>query len=376
MSRVDLQIEPTLRSRLPTVGPLGEVAFSTVMSDHMLIADYADGAWRSAEISPYGPLALSPAITALHYGVSVIEGLKAHRTARGEIALFRPRDSVRRLNRSAARLAMPSVPEDLLLEGLRALVRLDGAWAPPLDQGALYIRPVLFSTDESLRVKEAERYKLVVLTAPYGAYYPKPLDLLVNERYARAFLGGTGDVKPAGNYAPTLVAEREARRSGFDTTLWLDARERACVEECNALNVFFVIGDVAVTPSLEGTILPGITRDSVITLLEDMGVRVEERRIGIDEVVAAHERGDLRECFGVSTAATLSQVRRIGYRGRELMLPPVEQGRIALQIRERFMAIATGRAPDRRGWLDIVAFETPAASPARPAKAEPVKDAS
>lgn len=218
---------------------------------------------------------------------------------------------------------MPPVPEHLFLHGLRELLRLDQSWVPPSGQGALYIRPCLFSIDESLRVKPAERYLFTILACPFGAYY-----------------------------AAALRADENARAQGFQTTLWLDAREHVYVEECGVMNMFFVIGDEIVTPSLDGTILPGITRDSVIVLLRDMGRTVRERRIGIDEIVAAHEQGTLRECFGTGTAPTLTHIRRIRHDGRDIELPAISDAGIGAVVRDRLKAVATARAPDAHGWLD------------------------
>lgn len=348
-----VRIEPAAESRLGQLD-LATLPFSSVMSDHMLVAEWSDGQWHQGVIGPYAPLTLAPSISALQYGISVFEGLKAYRTPAGDVALFRPRENARRLNRSAARLAMPPVPEPLFLDGVRQLVRLDSAWVPPAAEGALYIRASYFSIDESVRVKPADRFLFVVFTFPFGAYYAAPVDVLVTDRYVRAFPGGTGDVKPAGNYAPALLAEREAHESGFQTVLWLDGPARAYVEECGAMNVFFVIGDDILTPSLEGTILPGVTRDSVIALLREMGLTVRERRIAIDEVVAAYDQGTLRECFGTGTAATISHVGRIRYRDRLLELPPVAERTVGPAARDRLLAIAAGRAPDPHGWLEIV----------------------
>lgn len=348
-----LQIHRVRETRLPGVD-LADVAFSSVFSDHMLTAEYRHGAWRDVSVRAYGPLPLPPNISALQYGLSVFEGLKAHRAPDGEVVVFRPWDNARRLNRSAARLAMPELPEELFLEGLRELLRLDRAWVPPHDSGALYIRPCLFSIDESVRVKPADRYLFVIFTFPFGAYYAASLDALVSDRYVRAFPGGTGDVKPAGNYAAAMLAEREARDVGCHTVMWLDGQERRYVEECGVMNVFFVIGDEIITPDLSGTILEGITRDSVLTLLREMGHSLQERRISIDEIVAAHDRGILRECFGTGTAATLSHVGRIRYRDRDLRLPPVEERAVGPGVRERLVAIATGRARDVHGWLDRI----------------------
>jgi branched-chain amino acid aminotransferase len=343
-------IERTSTSRLPQVD-LAKVEFSSVMSDHMLIAEHRDGEWGQPVIRPYGPLPLVPAISALQYAVSAFEGLKAHRLPDGAVALFRPEMNARRFARSASRLAMPPVPETMFEQCLEALVGLDAAWVPPHGAGALYIRPCLFSTDPSLRVKPAEQYLFVIATCPFSAYFAAPVDVLVTDDYVRAFPGGTGAVKPAGNYAPALLADLEARRLGCHTVLWLDGRERRYVEECGVMNVFFVIGDEVITPPLEGTILPGVTRDSAITLLAEMGCTVRERRITIDEVIGAHGAATLRECFGTGTAATVAHVRSIRRGERQCVLPPVEERTVGPALRERLVEIATGRRPDSHGWL-------------------------
>ncbi len=349
-----LTVEPVSRSRVEDVD-LCAVAFSSVMSDHMLVAEYRDGAWRTAAIRPYGPLALSPAISALQYGVAVFEGLKAQRTPDADVVLFRPAANARRLNSSAERLAMPPVPRELFLDGLRALVRLDAAWVPPHGRGALYIRPCLFSVDESVRVKPAERFLFVILTFPFGVYYSAPVDVLVTDRFVRAFPGGTGDIKPAGNYAPAMRADVDAQRADCQTALWLDGRERRYIEECGVMNVFFVIDDTVVTPPLESTILPGVTRDSVITLMRDLDLAVQERRIALDEIFAMHAAGRLRECFGTSTAATVTHVRSIRHGDRQIVLPSLDARRIGSAVREALVGIASGTTPDRHGWLDRVA---------------------
>jgi branched-chain amino acid aminotransferase len=214
--------------------------------------------------------------------------------------LFRPWENARRLNRSASRLAMPEAPEPLFLEGLRELLQLDREWVPPTSAGALYIRPCLFSIEESIRVSPAEHYLFTIVTCPVGAYFSAPVDVLVTNRYVRTFPGGTGDVKPAGNYAPGLLAEREARAQGFTAVMWLDGREQRYVEGCGVMNVFFVIDDRVLTPELSGTILAGVTRDSVITLLHEMGLDIVERRVSVDELVESHTQGRLRLYVNVS----------------------------------------------------------------------------
>jgi branched-chain amino acid aminotransferase len=348
-----IRINRVLNSRVQEVD-FATVPFSSVFSDHMFSAEFQDGRWSDGLIQPYGPISVAPSISALHYGISVFEGMKAHKSADGRPLLFRPRGNARRLQRSAARLAIPVVPESLFLEGLRELIRLDQAWIPPADVGALYVRPILFSVDPSIRVKPADRCQFIILTFPFGAYFSAPVDVVVCERYVRAFPGGTGDTKPAGNYAAGLLADQEARQAGFTSVMWLDAQERRYVEECGVMNVFFVIGEEVVTPQLSGTILPGITRDSVISLLRDVGYRVREERIEIDELFRDHERGELRECFGTGTAATVAHVNRVRYKEQTIDLPPVEQRKVGPLVREKLLGIMTGRQPDPYGWVEYV----------------------
>lgn len=348
-----IRINRSTRSRVQEVD-FANLPFSSVFSDHMFTAEFRDGQWSEGEIQPYGPISVSPSISALHYGISVFEGMKAHKSAEGQPLLFRAQENARRFQRSAARLAMPAVPESLFLEGLRELVRLDRAWIPDADMGAMYIRPILFSVDPSIRVKPADNCRFLILTFPFGAYFSAPVDVVVSERYVRAFPGGTGDTKPAGNYAAALLADQEAHEAGFHAVMWLDAQERRYVEESGVMNVFFVLRNHVVTPALTGTILPGITRDSVITLMRDMGYRVEEDRISIDDVFKSYEQGELLECFGTGTAATVSHVRRIRYKDKTLELPPVEKRQIGPAVRERLVAIMTGRVADPHGWVEAL----------------------
>jgi len=349
-----IRVERVQVSRVAQVQAAKEIAFSSVFSDHMLVAAFRNGRWQDATIREYGPLALPPNISSLQYGLSVFEGLKAHRTPNGRVALFRPRDNAARLNRSAFRMTLPEVPERLFLDGLRELVRLDQAWTPSLEQGALYIRPCLFSIDPSVRVKPPEECLFVIVTFPFTSYYTGALDLLAEERYARAFPGGTGDIKAAGNYAPAMLAEREARNAGFHSVLWLDGETHSFVEECGVMNVFFLIGDSVVTPALNGNILAGITRNSAIRVMRDVGIEVIERAISVDELLAAHDNGTLKECFGTGTAATLSHVQRIRVRGHDIRFPPITERSLGATVRNRLVQIATGQITDTCEWLDYV----------------------
>ena len=346
-----MPVERVTRSRVGDQD-LSQLGFGRVFADHMFLAEFEQGRWSQGRILPYGPLPLPPSITGLQYALSVFEGMKANRGADGGLLLFRPRENARRFQRSAARLAMPPVPESLFLDGLRQLLREDREWAPPHGVGALYIRPVQFSSDPAIGVRPAERFLFSIFTSPFSKYYAAPVDVMVSDRYARAYPGGTGDVKPAGNYGGAMLADREAKEQGCQSVLWLDAEERRYVEECGVMNVFAVFRDRILTPPLTGTILPGVTRDSVITLLRAMGHRVEETRFTIQEVLEAHERGDLREFFGTGTAATVTSVRSIRYRDQVAELPPIATDGVGPSVRDRLVGLASGRDPDPYGWVE------------------------
>jgi branched-chain amino acid aminotransferase len=324
--------------------------FGSTFSDHMLVADWEAGNWKQPQIVPFGPISFSPALTPFHYGQAIFEGFKAHRTPAG-VALFRPRENFSRLNRSAARLAMPEIPEPLFLEGVKELVRLDRGWIPHREGGALYVRPTYFGVDDTLLVRPANRFRFIVMTCPVGPYFAQPIRLLAEERFVRAFPGGTGDSKAAGNYAGGLLAARLAQEKGFHNVLWLDGLERRYVEESGVMNVFFVLDGKAITPPLSGTILPGVTRDSALTLLREMGVPAEERQITVEELLSAHAAGKLTEAFGAGTAAIVAPIACIRHRDRDLQFPSVSDSSVAARLRSRLVAIQTGREPDKHNWL-------------------------
>ena len=325
--------------------------FGATFSDHMLVADWEAGSWKQPQIVPFGPLSFSPALTPFHYGQAIFEGFKAHRTANRGLAQFRPRENFARMNRSATRLAMPEIPESLFLEGVTELVRLDRDWVPYREGGSLYVRPTYFGVDDTLLVRPANRFRLIVMTCPVGPYFAQPIRLLAEERFVRAFAGGTGDSKAAGNYAGGLLAARLAQEKGYHNVLWLDGVERRYVEESGVMNVFFVLDGKAITPPLSGTILPGVTRDSGLTLLREIGVPAEERQISIDEVLSAHAAGKLTEAFGAGTAAIVAPIACIRYRDRDLQFPTVSDSSVAARLRSRLVAIQTGREPDTHNWL-------------------------
>jgi branched-chain amino acid aminotransferase len=328
--------------------------FGTNYSDHMFVADYADGQWGDARVIPFGPMPLSPATTALHYGQSLFEGFKAHRTADGRIVVFRPQANHARMNRTAARLAMPEIPAPLFQEGLMTLVRTDREWTPHRAGGSLYIRPVYFGTDDSLMVRPASRYRFTIFTSPGGPYFAQPIRLLAEETYVRAFGGGTGDAKTAGNYGGGLLAAKLAQAKGYHNVMWLDGKDRRFIEESGVMNIMFVIDGVAITPALSGTILPGVTRDSVLTLLREWKQPVEERPISVDEVVAAHVSGKLQEAFGIGTAAIIAPIAAIGYRGKDMEIATGVADSLSKKIYARLTNIQTGNEPDTHGWLVTV----------------------
>jgi branched-chain amino acid aminotransferase len=325
--------------------------FGTNYSDHMFVADYADGHWAEERVIPFGPMPLSPATTALHYGQSLFEGFKAHRTADGRVLVFRPMSNLARLNRTAARLAMPELPEGTFREGLLTLLRTDREWTPHREGGSLYIRPVYFGTDDSLMVRPAAKYRFVIFTSPGGPYFAQPIRLLAEETYVRAYQGGTGDAKTAGNYGGGLLAAKLAQGKGYHNVMWLDGKDRKFIEESGVMNIMFVIDGVAITPALSGTILPGVTRDSVLTLLRDWKQRVEERPISVDEVVSAHSSGKLQEAFGIGTAAVIAPIAAIGYHGKDLEIPAGTPGALSKKIHAELTAIQTGRLADPHDWI-------------------------
>lgn len=348
-----IKITPTTHSRLPETN-LENVGFGKVFSDHMLIAEYKNGKWGEPEIVPYGKLELLPSISALHYGQAIFEGMKAYKGPNGNPLLFRPRDNYRRMNASAARLCMPEIPESIFMDGLKALVKLDKDWIPEPDKGQLYIRPHMFATDEFVGVKASDSYLFVIFCCPVSFYYKNPVKLLATKEYSRAAIGGTGSAKAAGNYAAALLPDQLAKRQGYDNVLWLDARLHQYIEECGTMNVFFSIEDSVITPLPVGTILGGVTRDSIIRLLKDnknrLGIKeVEIRRISIYELEDAYMQGTFHEAFGTGTAATIAPIEKIGFAGKDMVLS--DKRPISNWLYSTLYGIQTGQLEDPYGWV-------------------------
>jgi branched-chain amino acid aminotransferase len=351
-TRIDITL--TQHSRLAETD-FEDLPFGKTFSDHMFIADYEAGEWKNFRIVPYGAMAISPSNMALHYGQSVFEGMKANKnTQTDEVLLFRPDAHLARLNRSLDRLGMPLLPENLFMDALKTLLEVDKDWIPTSAGAALYLRPVVFASDEFLGVRASDSYKFVILTGPTGAYYSKPVRLLVADAYVRAFAGGTGFAKCAGNYAATIKPARLAREQGFDQILWMDGAEFKYLQESGTMNIFAVIGDTVLTPPATETILAGITRDSIIKVLQHLGKKIEERPISIDELLDAHAKGELREMFGAGTAAVISHVSEFSYKNQLYTLPSVENRPIGKMLKATLEGIKDGSSPDYFGWTQPI----------------------
>lgn len=345
-----ISITKAERSKL-TNTDLENLAFGKFFTDHMLEADFEKGEWKNAEIKPYQPLVLSPSVAALHYGQAIFEGMKAYKNQQREAFLFRPIENFKRFNISAARMQMPAVPEELFMEGLRKLVDLDRNWIPQKTDHSLYIRPFMFSSDELIGVRPSDNYKFLIILSPTGPYYGAPMRINVEEKYVRAVEGGAGFAKAAGNYGAAMHATAEAKKNGYDQVLWTDASEHKYVQECGTMNVFFILGDKAITPDLNsGTILDGVTRKSVITLLREIGFNVEERPISIEEIIEAYLSGEHVEAFGTGTAATISLIKELKYKDF-IMKFDLEKWKTGPTIKAWLADIREGKRADKYNWM-------------------------
>ncbi len=357
MLTAKMEIIRTTASRL-NGAVLEEPGFGRVFSDHMFSLEYSGGQWREPRIMPFGDIAVSPAICSLHYGQAVFEGLKAFYSADGGVNIFRPRKYHERLVRSSRRLCIPELSWEVFIEGLMELLRLDNGWVPRKKGQALYIRPFIFATDSFLGVNVSDSYRFLIITSPVGAYFKEgmnPVKLTTPGEYVRAARGGLGAVKTPANYAASLLPAYEAKKKGFTQVLWLDGAERRYIEEVGTMNIFFLLDNELVTPALEGSVLAGVTRDSVIELARDWGVKVAERRISIDEVFSLAGDGKVREVFGAGTAAVISPVGEIWRNGDRIVINNNETGRFSRRLYDHITAIQYGEIEDRFGWRHPVA---------------------
>lgn len=354
---IELRLKPKeeLKSKPEDESRLG---FGDIFTDHMFRMDYVEGkGWLNPRIEPYGPILLDPAAMSIHYGQQIFEGLKAYGSKDGRILLFRPQENFLRMNRSARRLCMPELDVDFALEALKKLIEIEKEWVPRSKGTSLYIRPTMLATEPHLGVRPAKEYLFYIILGPVGAYYKEglnPVKIYVEDKYVRAAKGGTGEAKTAGNYAASLLAAELAKKKGFTQVLWLDAAEKKYVEEVGTMNMFFVFdGEVATAP-LDGSILPGVTRDSVIKLLRSWGITVKERNIPIEEVITKAKDGTLREAFGTGTAAVISPVGQITYKDMDFTVNNGVMGELSQRLYNELVAIQYGEAPDPFGWTTVV----------------------
>lgn len=349
---MDIKITENLN---PSVKPADNaLGFGRIFTDHMFIMDYdRDNGWHDARIVPFGPISLHPASTVLHYGSEIFEGLKAYRRADGGVQLFRPTENIKRLNNSAERLCLPQIPEDIALEVLTTFVKHEADWTPRLEGTSLYIRPFLFGNDENLGVHAVHSAKFVIICSPVGSYYKEgisPVKIMIEDADVRAVRGGTGYAKCGGNYAASSRAGEKAERQGYSQVLWLDGVERKFIEEVGAMNVMFKIDGEVVTPALTGSILPGITRKSCIEVLKKAGYKVSERLLSVDELSEALENGKLEEAWGCGTAAVISPIGELCYKGKKFTVNNGVIGSVTKMLYDTLTGIQWGKTEDTFGW--------------------------
>jgi branched-chain amino acid aminotransferase len=350
---VNIETRKVEKSRVKEVD-FDHLSFGETFSDHMFQMDYADGAWSTPRIVPFGKIEILPSLTTLHYGQSVFEGLKAFRAKDGGINIFRPDKHVERMKHSCERLCIPKVDTETFMGGIDALVKLDEKWIPRQRGSSLYIRPLIFATEDYIGVRVSETYSLIIMTGPVAAYYKEgfnPVKLMTSGDYVRAVRGGLGEAKTAANYAASLRPGEVAKRKGYAQVIWLDGVEGKWIDEVGTMNICFVKDGALVTPPLEGTILPGVTRDSVLQLARHWGIKVEERRISIDEVVSSIKDGSMTEVFGTGTAAVISPVGEIFHKGETLRINDFKTGPLAQRLYDEITGIQYGEKKDLFGWV-------------------------
>lgn len=329
--------------------------FGKVFTDHMLVMDYKNGEWQSPEIMPFGPILMHPAMSAIHYGQSIFEGMKAYSRESGDVVLFRPEMNAKRFMESCERLCMPSFDENLFVELVRKLVEVDKNWVPKKEGAALYIRPFIFGTDEAIGIKPSDTYKFVIFLCPVGAYYSQPVNVKIEEHYTRAAAGGVGRAKTAGNYAAALYPAKKGQENGYHQLLWTDAKEHKFIEESGTMNICFMINGTLVTPSEdEDTILRGTTKRTLVDVADKWGVPVEERKVSVEELVHAIKDGTLNEVFGAGTAATIATIVKIGYRDGDFLLNEPTENDFSMKAKRYLDNLKAGKVEDTDEWCLIV----------------------
>jgi len=347
---LDISIKKTAASKISEVD-FNNIPFGRIYADHMFMADYKNGEWSDLRIQPYENLSMAPASSVIHYAQSVFEGLKAYKNKDGDTIIFRPDANAKRLNKSAERLCIPEVPEELFMAGLTALLKLDEAWIPTREGTALYIRPFVFAMDDYIGIKPSDTYRFMIITSPVGSYYSEPVKVKIESDFTRAADGGTGYAKAAGNYAGSLYPAKLAQEAGYHQLIWTDGKEHKYIEESGTMNVMFVVNDTLITPETGSTILKGITRDSVLTLARDWGMKVEERKVSVQEIIEAAANGTLKEAFGAGTAATIAHIQLIHHDGTDYELPPTEAREFSNKVLQALDDIKSGHSQDKHNWL-------------------------
>ncbi len=349
-----LEIKKELTTQPKEKPAVDQLGFGQFFTDHMFIVDYTEGmGWHDPRIIPYQPLSIDPSAMVFHYGQAVFEGLKAYATVDNGVLLFRPDRNFNRLNHSNERIVIPAIDEELALEALKQLVTLDREWVPTAPGTSLYIRPFIIATEPHLGVHPSNSYQFIIIMSPSGSYYKEginPVKIMVEQHFVRAVVGGTGEAKTAGNYASALKGQEIAHKEGYSQTLWLDGKEHRYIEEVGSMNIFFKINGTVITPALNGSILPGITRDSMLHVLKAKNIPVEERRISINEVVEAYHNGTLEEAFGTGTAAVISPVGELKWRDEKILINNGEIGEISQMLYDTLTGIQNGTLEDSFGW--------------------------
>jgi len=348
---ISVKVSRTDRSTISDVD-WDNLPFGKVFSDHMLVMDYNNGEWQTPEIVPFESLSLHPATSAIHYGQSIFEGMKANRLENGDVVIFRPDMNEIRFNESCDRMCMPRLPEGLFTELIRKTVEVDRDWVPQKEGYSLYIRPFMFATDDFIGIKPSDSYKFIIFTCPVGAYYSQPVNVKIEEHYTRASNGGVGRAKTAGNYGASLYPARLAQKEGFHQLVWTDGIEHKYIEESGTMNIVFEMDGKLITPSEDmDTILRGVTKRSVVEIAKHWGVEVEERRVTVEEIVNAAREGRLTDAFGAGTAATIAPIAKIGYRDELFVLPPVEDRKLSNRIKDYMNDLKIGKVEDEMHWL-------------------------
>ena len=350
----NFKVEKAATSKLKNA-ILEEFKFGKDFSDHMFTADFRQGKWDSGKIVPYGDISISPAMSSIHYGQAIFEGMKAYKSPDGKIRLFRPFENAKRFNISAKRLCMPEIDEDYFVSALKELVKLDSGWVSDKEGHSLYLRPFMFAEEAFLGVRPAVDHKFMIICSPASSYYSEPVKVKVESHYSRAAIGGVGFAKAAGNYAAAMYPTQLANKEGFHQLIWTDPVHHKFIEEAGTMNLVFVINGKLITPALDNqTILDGITRDSVLQIAKKLGYKIEEREVSVDEISEAYDNGNLTDAFGTGTAANIAHIRSITYKDKEMLLPPVTERQLSNKLSKYLSDLKSGRIEDEFGWVELL----------------------